>query len=76
MTCRDFGGPCDHKMTAETSEEMLKMGQEHLENTLDEPHVKALMEMKEMSPKERKKWNYEFTKKWESIPDSDSAQAM
>jgi predicted small metal-binding protein len=36
MTCMDMGGPCEHTMTAETSEEMIKMGGDHVMSSMDD----------------------------------------
>ncbi len=39
MTCRDMEGPCDAKMTADTPEEMMQKGGDHIMATKDEAHT-------------------------------------
>lgn len=70
MSCRDMGGPCDTKFTADTSEEMMKKGSEHLKTETDEAHTKITDQMETMTPKENEERNEEFMKKWKNTPES------
>jgi predicted small metal-binding protein len=67
MTCRDMGGPCDYKMTAETAEEMIKKGNKHVTMVKDDAHMKIAEQMKSMSDVENKNWNNMFMKKWNML---------
>lgn len=64
MSCRDMGGPCDARMTAETPEEMMKKGGEHVKMSTDAAHMKIAEMMSDMSPEDNKKWTDDFMKKW------------
>jgi predicted small metal-binding protein len=70
MTCKDMGGPCDFKMTADTPEEIIKKGEEHVKAATDKSHIKITKQMGAMTPKENKEWNEMFMKKWNAAPDS------
>jgi hypothetical protein len=72
MTCMDMGGPCEHTMTAETSEEMIKMGGDHVMSSMDEAHMKIAEEMKVMTPENTKEWHDSFMTKWDQTPTSES----
>ena len=65
MTCRDMGGPCDMEMTANTPNEMMKKGEEHLEKY----HPEIADKMENMTMEENKEWNDNFMKKWKNTPD-------
>ena len=64
MTCRQMGGPCDDKISANSPDEMMKKGMEHAEKN----HPDLAKKMKEMSPEERKDWNHSFMKAWGMTP--------
>ena len=49
MTCKQLGGPCDFPLRGCTADEVIKLQDEHLEETVgrgDETHKSALKEMK------------------------------
>lgn len=75
MTCRQMGGMCDHKMTAATSDEMMKIGMEHLEAA----HPQMAADIKAM-PKDDPKmveWYNKFMADWAALPeDAELAQAV
>ncbi len=73
MTCRAMGGPCDAEMTADTAEEMMKKGGEHVMAATDEEHMKIAEDMKNMPEEGKKEWNDMFMGKWEATPDSVDA---
>lgn len=60
-----MGGPCDHKITAETAEEMMDMGMKHLKKE----HPEMGKEMSEMRKEENEKWRADFIKKWDAVPE-------
>lgn len=62
MTCKQMGGVCDYKMTANTSKEMMDAGMEHIE----ESHPELAKKMKNMSAEENRKWNENFMKSWDA----------
>ncbi|MCX6783809.1 MAG: DUF1059 domain-containing protein [candidate division WWE3 bacterium] len=70
MTCRDMGGPCDTKISGETPDEMMKIGEEHLRKMKDPAHMKLVADMEKMSTDsvEMKKWNDEFVAKFNALP--------
>ncbi len=69
MTCKELAGPCDHAMTAATSDEMMGKGMEHLKGT----HPELAAEI-ESTPKDDPKmvgWYDKFMKDWEAkAPDA------
>ena len=49
MTCRQLGGPCDHALQGDTADEVIKLQDAHLNETVaagDESHRDALGAMK------------------------------
>ena len=71
MTCMDMGGPCEHAMTAETPEEMMKMGGDHVASTMDDAHIKIAEDMKTMTPESNKEWHDMFMARWDATPASE-----
>ncbi len=66
MTCRDMGGPCDAAMTANTPDEMMEKGMEHVRKA----HPEMVDDIENMSDEDGKKWNDAFMKKWASTPNT------
>ena len=66
MTCREMGGPCDAKLSADTPKEMIEKGMEHVKKS----HPEMIKDMDKMSKEEGKKWNDTFMKKCDMTPDS------
>lgn len=61
MTCRQLGGACDKKITAETFDEIAEMCKQHsmeLVRQNDIPHIKALEKMRAMmqTPEIMQQW--------------------
>lgn len=61
MTCKQLGGACDMAFNAETWEEMQELSKQHgmeMAEQGDEPHLKAMEEMKEkmQDPMAMQKW--------------------
>lgn len=69
MTCREMGGTCDMPIAGETAQEMMDKGAKHLMEAQDEGHKKTMAMMEEMknNPEEGKKWNEEFTAKFNAL---------
>lgn len=69
MTCRQMGGMCDHSMTANTPEEMIKLGMAHLEDAhLD--MANTIKSLGEDSP-ELISWNKKFMTDWSELPNNE-----
>ena len=52
MTCNQFGGACDHKLTAETFEEMAELSKNHgmeMFQKGDKPHLEAMKKMQTLN---------------------------
>ena len=61
MTCKQLGGACDQKFSAETFDEMAQLSQQHgaeMFEKQDEAHLKAMQEMQQLmqDPGEMQKW--------------------
>lgn len=65
-----MGGPCDAEMMAETPDEMMKLGGEHLASATDEDHMKLNETMKTSTEEAKKEWHDGFMAKWEATPDN------
>jgi hypothetical protein len=49
MTCRQLGGPCEHALTGETADDVIKAQDQHLKDVVaggDTAHEQALKDMK------------------------------
>jgi predicted small metal-binding protein len=62
MTCRQLGGTCDQKLSADTWEEMVQAMTKHVMET--HPHV--AQEMEKMHHDDPKKWGKEMKPKWDA----------
>jgi len=61
MTCKQLGGACDTKFTANTFEEIAEMSKSHgmeMFQKGDEPHLNAMKEMQNLmqSPNKMQEW--------------------
>lgn len=61
MTCKQLGGACDKKFTAETFEEIAEMSKQHgmeMFQKEDTEHILAMEEMSKMmkNPEDMMKW--------------------
>lgn len=65
MTCKQLGGKCDQKLSAETWDEMAKAMTKHVM----EKHPDVAADMKAMYEKDPKKWGNEMKPKWDATPD-------
>jgi hypothetical protein len=73
MTCKDLGGSCDVEMTAETAEEMMKKGGDHVNELAaagDKAHIalKAQMDGAMTDKAAMDAWQKMFAENWEKAP--------
>lgn len=62
MTCKELGGPCDKKLSAETWDEMVMTMTKHVMAE----HPDAAKEMEKMHNEDPKKWGAEMKPKWDA----------
>ena len=62
MTCKQLGGKCDHKLSSETWDEMVKAMTEHVMAK----HPDVVEEMGKMHEKDPKEWGKEMKPKWDA----------
>jgi len=65
MTCRQLGGNCDQRLTAESWDAMVKVMTKHVM----EKHPDLAKQMEKMHTKDPKKWGEEMKPKWEAAPE-------
>jgi len=70
MTCRELGGPCDQKLSADTWDEMVKTMTKHVM----EKHPDTAEAMKKMHDADPKKWGREMKPKWEAKPEASQGR--
>ena len=66
MTCRDLGGACDKKLTAETWDEMVKTMTQHVMDA----HPDVAKKMEKMHADDPKQWGREMRPKWDAAPET------
>jgi hypothetical protein len=74
MTCKQLGGACDQKFSANTFDEIASMSKKHGMDMFqkgDKAHIDAMSEMRGMmsSPDAMGKWMESKKKEFESQPD-------
>lgn len=62
MTCKELGGICDQKLSAESWEEMVKAMMNHVM----ENHPDLAKDMERMHEQDPQKWGRETKPKWEA----------
>lgn len=72
MTCRQLGGACDLEFKAETFEEMAELSKKHGTEMFlkgDEPHLKAMENMKSLmqSPEAMQQWFNQKRQEFEAL---------
>ncbi len=75
MTCRQLGGPCDHELTGESADDVVKAQDQHLKDAEaagDVAHQPAREEMKNRwkHPVGGMKWYRDTKKAFADLPDS------
>jgi hypothetical protein len=76
MTCKDIGGSCDAVFTAETPEEMMKKGGDHVNEMAaagDADHIalKTQMDGAGTDKEAMDKWQAMFAANWEKAPQAE-----
>jgi predicted small metal-binding protein len=61
MTCKELGGSCDQRLSAETWDEMVKKITEHVMSK----HPDVAKKMERMHKEDPKRWGKEMKPKWE-----------
>ena len=65
MTCRDLGGVCDQKLSANSWDEMVQKMSKHV---MDK-HPDVAEEMEKMHNEDPKKWGREMKPKFDNAPE-------
>jgi predicted small metal-binding protein len=68
MTCAQLGGPCETKITADTSEEMMTKGMAHLES--DHPQMAADIKAMPKDDPQVVAWSEKFMQDWANTPET------
>jgi predicted small metal-binding protein len=68
MTCRDLGGACDQKLSANSWNEMVQKMSKHV---MDK-HPDVAKEMEKMHNEDPKKWGREMKPKFDNAPEQQS----
>jgi predicted small metal-binding protein len=68
MTCRELGGSCDQKLSAETWDEMVKTMTRHVLGN----HPDVAKKMEKMHNEDPKRWGREHRPKWDAAPETRS----
>ncbi len=71
IACRDFGGPCDEKISGNSFDEVGNNCKTHVMEQIksgDEAHRAAAAKMKNASPEEQKSMMAEFEKRYNEAP--------
>lgn len=66
MTCKELGGKCDQKLSANTWEEMVQVMTQHVMSA----HPDVAKRMKEMHDRDPKQWAAQTKPKWDQAPAS------
>lgn len=66
MSCKELGGPCNAKISANTWDEMVQKMTKHVVAY----HPDTVKEMEEMHKKYPKKWGRTYKPKWDAAPES------
>lgn len=66
MLCRDLGGACDQKLSAESWNKMVGV----LTKQVMENHPDTAKEMEKMHNDDPEKWGDEMKPKWEATPET------
>jgi predicted small metal-binding protein len=66
MTCRELGGPCDQRLSAQNWDEMVKAMTKHVM----EKHPETAKAMEKMHNDDPKKWGKEMKPKWDAKAES------
>lgn len=70
LTCKELGGTCDQKLSAETWDDMVKTMTKHV---MDK-HPDVAKQMEKMHNEDPKKWAQETKPKWDAAPEQTAAK--
>lgn len=70
MICKEMGGRCDAEIQAETPEEMMEKGKQHVHESQDESHQALVKEMENISEEDMAAWEKGFREKYDATPDA------
>jgi predicted small metal-binding protein len=66
MTCKQLGGACDQKLSANSWDEMVKTMTKHVL----EKHPEVAKQMETMHREDPKRWGNQTKPKWDATPDA------
>jgi predicted small metal-binding protein len=66
MTCKELGGKCDQKLSANSWDEMVKVMTKHV---MDQ-HPDVAKQMEKMHNEDPKQWAAETKPKWDAAPET------
>ena len=66
LTCKELGGKCNYKISAETWDEAVKKMTAHV----IKEHPDVAEDMKKMHDEDPQKWGREMKPKWDSAPET------
>ncbi len=69
MTCRELGGKCDQRLSADSWEAMVKAMTKHVMAQ----HPDLAKDMEKMHNQDPKRWSREMRPKWDAAPDELTA---
>ncbi len=64
MSCRELGGPCDQRLTAESWDDIVQVMTRHVMDT----HPETARAMERMHKEDPKRWGREMKPKWDAKP--------
>ena len=67
MTCKELGGKCNQKLSANSWDDMVKKMTSHV---MDK-HPDVANDMKKMHEQDPNNWGKEMKPKWDAAPDSE-----
>jgi predicted small metal-binding protein len=66
LTCKELGGKCDQKISAETWEEMVRAMTKHVM----EKHPDVAKQMEKLHNEDPKQWGNQTKPKWDAAPET------
>ena len=69
MTCKELGGKCEQRLSAESWDEMVQT----MTNHVVKQHPDVAKEMEKMHNEDPKRWSREIKPKWDAAPSAEHA---
>ena len=69
LLCSDLGGPCDHKVSGATFQEIGQACRKHVMECMqagDAPHINAANKMRDAAPEQQQAWMAEWQRKFDA----------